>query len=205
VAVVANKLKPDLNVFANAGISSEKPMDYTKFDPDKYSASVGLQLDLPIDRVVERNDYRTTLVNFETAIRDFTLALDELKNNINAGLRTLEQRRQNYEIQQNALTLANRRVASTTLLQQAGRAEVRDLLDAQDAQINAENALTAALVDYQQTRLQLMLDIGTLDTDIPKFWLKDHLAGIANLRAPAEPPKNTPDAPVPPPEYFFRN
>ncbi len=205
VAVVANRLKADLDIFANAAISSEQPTDYTKFDPDKYSASVGLQLDLPIDRLNERNDYRTSLVNFETAIRDFTLTLDELKDSIDRGLRTLEQRRQNYEIQQNALTLANRRVDSTTLLLQAGRAEVRDLLDAQDSQINAENSLTAALVDYQQTRLQLMLDIGTLDADIPKFWLKDHLAGTPNLRAPAAPPTNTQDVPVSPPEFYFRN
>ena len=205
VAVVANKLKPDLNIFANAEISSEKPTDYTKFDPDKYSASVGLQLDLPIDRLVERNDYRTSLVNFETAIRDFTLALDNLKDSIDRGLRTLEQRRQNYEIQKVALALANRRVDSTTLLQQAGRAEVRDLLDAQDAQISAENALTAALVDYQQTRMQLMLDIGTLDTDLPQFWLKDHLAGNPALRAPVVPTVSNQSVPVSPPDFYFRN
>jgi outer membrane protein TolC len=201
VAVAANKLKPDLNIVADAAL----PVDYTKFDADRYSASVGIKLDLPIDRLLERNNYRATLVNFETAIRDFTLALDNLKDSIDRGLRTLDQRRQNYEIQQNALTLANRRVDSITLLLQAGRAEVRDLLDAQDAQINAENSLTAAMVDYQQTRLQLMLDIGTLNTEIPKFWLKDHLAGTPNLRAPAAPPINTQDVPVSPPDVYFRN
>jgi outer membrane protein TolC len=205
VAVVANRLKPDLNLFADAAISSERPTDYANFDPDKYSASAGLQLDLPIDRLNERNDYRTALVNFETAVRDFTLALDELKDSIDRGLRTLEQRRQNYEIQQNALELANRRVANTTLLLEAGRAEVRDLVDAQDSQINAENSLTAALVDYQQTRLQLMLDIGTLDADTPSFWLKDHLANAPTLRAPVAPPTNSQDMPVSPPELYFRN
>ena len=50
-----------------------------------------------------------------------------------------------------------------------------------------------------------MLDIGTLDTDIPKFWIKDHLAGTPNLRAPAAPPTNTQDVPVSPPEFYFRN
>ena len=47
-----------------------------------------------------------------------------------------------------------------------------------------QNAVTAALVDYQDARLQLLLDIGALDTDMPKFWLKDHLAGI-HAPAPA--------------------
>ena len=94
----------------------------------------------------------TALVNFESELRTFTGRLDDLKSSIESGLRTLEQRRQNYEIQKNALILADRRVASTTLLLEAGRAEVRDLVDAQDAQIASQNAVTAAMVDYQQTR-----------------------------------------------------
>ena len=36
-------------------------------------------------------------------------------------------------------------------------------------------AVTAALVDYQDVRLQLMLDLGALTSEAPKFWLKDHV------------------------------
>jgi hypothetical protein len=91
-------------------------------------------------------------------------------------------------------------------LLEAGRAEVRDLVDAQDSQISAENAVVAALVDYQQTRLQLMLDIGALDAEAPKFWLKDQLAAYLPGRAPG--PGSTPAAPsgeqpVFPPEQYF--
>ena len=137
---------------------------------------MGLQLDLPIDRRTERNNYRATQVTFESDLRAFTLVLDNLKDSIERGMRALEQRRQNFYIQRNALTIANRRVDSTTLLQQAGRAEVRDVVEAQDAQIAAQNAVTAALVDYQVARLQLMLDIGALESERPQFWLQDHLA-----------------------------
>jgi hypothetical protein len=134
------------------------------------------------------------------------LTLDTLKDSIDRGLRTIEQDRQNYEIQKNALELANRRVDSTTLLLEAGRAEVRDLVDAQDAQIAAQNAVTAALVGYQQTRLQLMLDIGALDTDVPKFWLKDHLAAFVPGKAPASgrpPSSESKDQAVLPPDQYF--
>ena len=136
-------------------------------------------------RLPERNSYRASLVTFESELRNFTLTLDDLKESIDQGLRTLEQGRQNYEIQKNALELANRRVVSTTMLLEAGRAEVRDLVDAQDAQIAAQNAVTSALVGYQQARLQLMLDIGALDTEVPKFWLKDHLAAFLPGKAPS--------------------
>jgi outer membrane protein TolC len=167
---------------------------------------VGLELNLPIDRLPERNVYRRELVNFEAQIRSLTLTLDNLKENIERGLRTLEQRQQNYEIQKNALELANRRVQSTTLLLEAGRAEVRDLVDAQDSQIAAENSVVAALVDYQQTRLQLMLDIGALNTEQPKFWLKNQLAQFLPPEAPAPgtvPATPSGEQPVFPPEHYF--
>lgn len=202
VRVAADQLRPDLRIFASASVGSE-PEDYTKFDPDRISRSVGFALDLPIDRLNERNFYRATLISFEEQLRTFTLALDTLQDNIQRGLRTLDQRRQNYEIQTNALALANRRVASATLMLEAGRAEVRDLVEAQDAQISAENAVTVALVDYHITRLQLMLDIGALESDKPKFWVHDHLAGYLpdSARQPLE-PQATDQAVLPPDNYF---
>ena len=205
IRVAASQLRPGLDFFADASLDSDRPTDYTKFDPDNVHAGVGVELDLPIDRLRERNTYRATLVTFEAELRNLTLALDTLKDNIDRGLRTVEQRRQNYLIQQNALLLANRRVESTTLLQQAGRAEVRDLIEAQDAQISAQNAVTAALVDYQDVRLQLMLDIGSLRTDTPRFWLKDHLAGRLASSAPAPAASTVAEQPVVPPEQLFKN
>lgn len=206
IRVAANQLQADLKVVADADLASQPPTDYSHFDPDKVRADVGLELNLPIDRLPERNSYRATLVTFEAELRAFTLTLDTLKESIDQGLRTLEQSRQNYEIQKNALELANRRVDSTTLLLEAGRAEVRDLVDAQDAQIAAQNAVTSALVGYQQTRLQLMLDIGALDTEVPKFWLKDHLAAFLPGKAPASgnpsPSESRDQAVLPPDQYF---
>jgi outer membrane protein TolC len=207
IRVAANQLQADLKVVADADLSSTPPTDYSHFDPDKVRADVGLELNLPIDRLPERNSYRSTLVSFEAELRNFTLTLDTLKESIDQGLRTLDQSRQNYEIQKNALELANRRVESTTMLLEAGRAEVRDLVDAQDAQIAAQNAVTSALVGYQQTRLQLMLDIGALDTEVPKFWLKDHLAAFLPGNAPASghpPSSESRDQAVLPPDQYFR-
>jgi outer membrane protein TolC len=205
VRVAADLLRTGLKITGNAVLESDPPDHYATFDPDKIRADLGLELNLPIDRLPERNKYREELVNFESALRAFTLTLDQLKDNIDRGLRTLEQRRQNHEIQKNALELANRRVESTTLLLEAGRAEVRDLVDAQDAQISAQNAVTASLVDYQQTRLQLMLDIGALDTATPKFWLKDHLAAFLPGVTPAPTRPNAGEQAVFPPEQYFKN
>ncbi|HWQ92129.1 MAG TPA: TolC family protein, partial [Clostridia bacterium] len=203
VRVAANQFLPGLNLTGGAALESDRPTDYTKFDLDGVRTEVGLQLELPLDRLNERNIYRATLVSFESELRNLTLTLDELRDSIDRGIRTLEQRRQNYEIQKNALTLANRRVISTTLLLEAGRAEIRDLVEAQDAQIAAQNALTVALVDHQQARLQLMLDIGALQTEQPKFWLRDHVAGyLPPDAAPSEQTADSEQAVLPPEQYF---
>ena len=201
VRLAADALKPGLNFVADATLRSEDPVDYTQFDLNKVRAGAGFSLDLPLDRLLERNDYRATLVKFEEQLRTLTLRLDELRDDIEDGLRTVEQRRQNYIIQTNALALANRRVESSTLLQQAGRAEVRDVIEAQDAQISAQNAVTDALVSYQRVRLQLMLDIGALRTMQDKFWLKDHLAGF--LPGPVPVPPADAELPVIPPDQLF--
>ncbi|HMJ92435.1 MAG TPA: TolC family protein [Candidatus Acidoferrum sp.] len=204
VSMFKDQLRADLRLFGDASLQSEGAEDYTQFDPKKVRAGVGLELDLPIDRLRQRNTYRASLVAFELEIRELGLTLDNLKDDIQGGLRTLNLRRQNFEIQRNALELANRRVASSTMLLEAGRAEVRDLIEAQDAQINAQNAVTAAIVSYQDVRLQLMLDIGALQTSEPDFWLKDHVAAFFGEPLPtaeARPAQTT----VLPPENYLIN
>lgn len=205
VRVAANGLKTGLNLSADASYDASSVEDYTQFDPKKIRAGVGLQLDLPLNRQDERNTYRATLVTFESELRNFTLTLDNLRDSIERGMRTLEQRRQNYYIQKNALELANRRVESINMLLDAGRAEVRDLVDSQDAQISAQNAVTTAVVDYQVTRLQLMLDIGALETEQPKFWLQDHLKGFLAGTTPTEAQPSEDGKALVPPDEFFRN
>ncbi len=204
IRIAVDALKPGLNLTGSADLGSTKPTDFTRFNAQKVRADVGLNLDLPINQLSQRNDYRTALITFEAEIRSLTLTLDSLKDDIERGLRTLEQRRQNYEIQKSALELANRRVEGGLLRMQAGVAEVRDLVEAQDAQIAAQNAVTSAIVAHQSARLQLMLAIGALQTDDCKFWLKDHLTSFlpANSVADKAP---APDQAVIPPDEFFNN
>ena len=187
IKVAANQLLPDLNLLADASLESDRPTDYTTFDPDNIRAGVGVELDLPIDRLRQRNNYRATLISFEAELRSLTLTLDNLKVAIERGLRTLEQRRQSYIIQQGALVVANRRVDATSQSVEAGRVEVRDLIEAQDAQVAAQNAVIASLVNYQQALLQLALDIGVLETESRRFWLKDQFAAhLQSVPPPAE-------------------
>lgn len=200
IKVAASQLKPDLNIFANASLQSEGTTDYSRFNAHQVAASTGLQLNLPLDRLRERNTYRGAFINFERELRTLSLTFDNAENSISSGLRNLKQLTQNYDIQVRAAQLAQRRVESMDLLLQAGRAEVRDQLDAQTALITAQNAVTQTLVDYHLARLGLMRDIGVLNIDQEQFWLKPQVPRTFRQGAPAGKPDE--DDVVPPSQLF---
>ena len=58
--------------------------------------------------------------------------------------------------------MAQRRVRSTTLFQQAGRSSTRDLLESEAALLSARNAVVAAVVDYRMAGLRLERDMSAL-------------------------------------------
>ena len=201
IMVAADRLKPDLLLFANASLDSQRPTDYTRFDLDEYTLRGGVSLDLPLNRKLERNRYRSTIIDFERQLRALALFLDNLKSDLREDLRTLDQSRQSHDIQTRAKQLADRRVESSQLSLQAGRVQVRDVVDAQTAKVQAYNAATAALVEYHLTRMRLLLDLGVLKTAKEQFWL-DY----------GELPKPGPQAPAPAapnelitPDELFKN
>jgi len=203
VKVAANQLKAELNLVGDASLQSEPPTDYTDFDIDKVRYGVGLQLNLPLDRLQERNNYRAALISFESKLRSLALTLDTYKDKIDRGLRTLEQRRLNFLDRQTSLQVAQRRVEMNQILLEAGRVQIRDLREAQDALIAAQNNLTSTAVSYLEARLQVFLDMGILQTDVDKFWLKDPLKQYKFDKGLGIPPLRMPQDRVLPPDQFL--
>ena len=199
IKVAANALKADLNFLAGASLSSDE--DYNRFDINKYRASAGLELNLPFWRLRERNSFRSALVSFERQVRSLSQTFDDTKNELRQDLRAVQQARQNFDIQKLAVELADKRVESVGLLLLAGRAQIRDQLEAASAQVQARNALTQALVDFHLARLNLLVDLGILDTSPEKFWLADQktpaTSGDVLGRA-----KQDADAVIPPDKLF---
>lgn len=162
VEVAANGLGPDVDLVASADIATPYATKPTRLRFDQGVYSAGLNVDLPLDRVSERNTYRQTLITLNRQQRAADDLRDAIKLQIRDAWRTVEQARESYTIQRRSLTLAERRVDSTSLLIQAGRATTRDTLEAQRALLEAQNALTSAVVDHTIARLNLWRDIGTL-------------------------------------------
>jgi outer membrane protein TolC len=176
IKVAANQLKANVNLFGNVSLDSKGATDYTKFDLNDYRASLGLGINLPFDRLRERTLYRSSLIDFERQIRTLGLAIDSVRTDIRQSLRTLDQAHQTYLIQQRSVQVADRRLEAQNLLLEAGRAEMRDLLEAEAAQLQARNALTQALIDYHVARYGLLRDMGILEVDEEGIWIRTILS-----------------------------
>jgi outer membrane protein TolC len=170
IKVAENGLGADVNLVFNSNTPTAPGNRAAKFEFDQTTWSAGLDVNLPLDRLAERNTYRTSLISLNRALRDYGLQIDNVKLSVRTDWRILQQAKESYEIQKNSVELAKRRVESTTLLLQAGRAQTRDLLDAQSSLVNAQNALTAALINHLIARLQFFRDIETLTVDEKGVW-----------------------------------
>ena len=69
-----------------------------------------------------------------------------------------------------AVALAERRVSGTRMLLDAGRIDVRDVLDAEDSLVLAQDALTRAMVGYRVSELSFQRDVALLDVNEEGMW-----------------------------------
>jgi outer membrane protein TolC len=186
VARDAMGVQVDLSLGADLTTPSTQPLDLSEASR---AFAAGLFVDLPLDRLPERNAFRAALIQAVRAWRALEGLEDGIDRQIRADLRRLEETARSQEIQAEGVRLAERRVEGTTLEFEGPRANVtiRDVLEAEDDLVQARNALTSAVVDHQIAWLQLELDLGTLRVD------------GAPEGDPACPPCPPPPRPPPPP------
>ncbi len=175
VVVAADALRAELTLFGSAEYGEGRSLGSVSsddarlsFDRARYAAL--LTLDLPIERTAERNLYRNSFILLEQQTRDFQILEDKIKLNIRSGLRDLLEFREGLRIQAQAVYLAQKRVRSVDLFLEAGRAQIRDLLEAQRALFATQNALTSAVVNYRIAELELQSDMGVLEVNEKGLW-----------------------------------
>ena len=162
VVIAEDALRAGLDLQASVSASSKDGQPVT-FRSEDVPWSIGLGLDLPIDNLPDRNVYRRTLIDLESARRSAEQQSDTVAANLLDGLREARSTRENYRIQQISVDLSERRLASANLSQEAGRADTRTLLESQRALLSAQNAASAALVNFALARLGLYRDLELLE------------------------------------------
>lgn len=177
IIVAADALGADVSLLGQAKIGERRSaggagQGNADFDLDRGAYTALLKLDLPFKRTSERNAFRKSIVTLEQGIRQAREAEDRIKLQVRANLSALTLARDSLRIQSEAARIAARRVSSSDMFLDAGRAEVRDVLEAQDALLSAENALTAAVIDYRLSELELRKNLGLLNVGGDGLWIE---------------------------------
>jgi hypothetical protein len=169
------------------------------------SLQVGLQFDAPFTRLLERNNYRQSIIDYQQERRQLIQWEDYLHETLRQLLRNLELDKANLEIQRRAVVIAIRRVDGTreVLNQpppepppgqtagQLGPTVAQDLTTALNDLSTSQYTLTSVWLDYYATRMRLARALGVMQLDECGMWVDQPLSAAAQLK-PEE-------VPLPPP------
>jgi outer membrane protein TolC len=162
IPLAANKFLPQLDVNAGVNMESGSRGNFVLPDPRKYNWNAGASLNLPLERMAERNSYVTALITRDRAWRAQTLLGDQIALQVRESHRLLEQYKRTYEISEVAVRLAQRRVEEQEMRAELGSASAQDQVDAQNDLANSKNQRTQALVSHTIARLQFWNNMGIL-------------------------------------------
>lgn len=170
IAVAEDRLRAELNIVGAAGGASRDVGNARTLDPYGREARLGLEFDLPFDRVAEENDYRAALLLRNQQQRRYEDVQDQIKLEVRQAYRKLEQAEERFKIQSQQLTLALERRRVAELLLKYGRASTRRILEAQSDLVSARNDRTDALVNFAVATLDFYRDTGELQVKPDGMW-----------------------------------
>lgn len=169
VRIADHGFLPDLNLdaaygFAGTGASVDRAA------PDQWSSSLGLSMRLPLQRTLEANLAANARIAREQAIRGEVLLRDQLDLEVRDQLRQLRSIEQQVVLQRDQIEHERRAVAITQIRYEAGLLDNRDLLEARQALIDAQNSLIGLKVNHFIRRLELHRGLGLLFIDAKGMW-----------------------------------
>ena len=208
----ANALESQLDVVFSGDIQTIGNDNPLKFRAPTGRVSAQLRFDAPLTRLIERNNFRQQLINYQQARRQLIQFEDGVYRSLRATLRNLDQLRTNLEIQRRAVTIAIRRVDLTreelnrpvppaepgAPPTQFGPTAAQDLLSALAALRSAQDNFMSVWLNYHAGRMSLYRDLGIMRLDERGVWIDEPIEDA--IRAAAE------DCPLPPelPEGYWQ-
>jgi len=180
IEIAANALRSDLDVTFSGDIRT------TDNNPVRFRGTtgrlrVGLEFDAPLARLVERNAYRTTLINYQRARRAYYSFEDRVSQGLRNTLRLLRLSQLNFELRRAGVRVAINQVDYTR--ERVARPPkpgetttpsptlARDLTGAFAGLLNAQNTFLAEWVDYEAQRMNLDFELGTMQLDACGQWI----------------------------------
>ena len=170
IEVAANALKPGLDLSLVARVPDANDGDLGELDFENALYSAGLDFELPLDTKLDRNSYRRALINYEVAMRNYLLDMDNIKLDVVDLWRRMNQARKNYEINLTSVQINERRVEEAELRAELGLGDIQDTVDSQNDLTAAQTDLISSIVDHNISKLEFWRDLGLLYVDDSGQW-----------------------------------
>ncbi len=171
ITIAADNLKAKLDVTVQAKFATDKGGNNPlKLSAEHNTYTVGIALDGPLNRKMERNDYRNSHITYQRERRKYMAGVDEIAASVREDLRQLETNRLNFEIARQSLIVAARQVAQTReqlllLENPTDSSGTQDVLRALDDLLRAKTALITNWINYETARTKLRFDLEELELD----------------------------------------
>ncbi|HVA44937.1 MAG TPA: hypothetical protein VNH11_01000 [Pirellulales bacterium] len=191
----ANSLRSILNLTANGSLGTvgNNP---AKFEANNGQLTLGVQFAPPFTRLLQRNNYRQALVQYQQQRRAAIQYEDAVNIALRADMRLITLYEVNFEIQRQAVRIAVRRVDDTreelnqppppVVLGQPpatlGPTAANNLLSALQALSDSQNNLMSNWFQHYQQRMTLYNDLGVMRLNDRGVWIDEPIdQGLAQL------------------------
>jgi hypothetical protein len=185
IAVFANALLGTFNVqyqlTSNSPLGAAQPLN---IGGSGNAHQLILNTQLPLTRIVERNNYRASLIAYQRQRRTLQQAEDITVQVVSSEMYQLRQLANQYRLQQRQLELAYLTIENSLESLEAPTAPGRSaadgpaaltgqLLMAQSSLPAAQNALLTLWINYLNARLQLYRDLELMPLDARGVWIDE--------------------------------
>lgn len=204
IEVAANALQSDLDLTFSGDLST------TDNNPIRFRGTngrlrVGLEFDAPLARLAERNAYRETLIQYQQTRRDYYTLEDRIYGSLRELIRGIRLNQLDFEVQREAVRVAIRKAdlaqrelnAPLRKGEKKSNTAARDVIDSLNGLLRARNSMLSVWVNYEARRLNLDLDLGTMELDERGIWIDPGSVGLLRPMAPVGPEQIPAPAPLP--------
>jgi len=178
IQINADALQSALNVTVNGDVRTTRN-NPVSFRETAGNLQMGVEFDAPFTRLLERNNYRQSLIDYQRDRRNLIQSHDSLHLGLRGLLRQIELLRMDLEIQRRAVTIAIRRVDMTRAAfyapvrppqpgqrpAQFGPTAATNLLTALSALRNTQNNFMGVWLNYYAAQMRLDRELGTMKLD----------------------------------------
>lgn len=190
----ANALKSDVSIRFSGDMQTIGNDNPTKFRGQTGAMRASLQIDPPFTRLLERNNFRQQLIQYQQDRRQLIQFEDQVRGSVRQIIREINQLKVNMEIQRRAVAIAIRRMEQTRealnqpvpptppgeLPRAFGPTAAQNLLLALSDLRNTQNNLMSVWLNYLESRMLLNRELGIMQVDSDNLWVDVPLADAIN-------------------------